>query len=301
MSALIFAFPGQDDLLNGLLDKSSPLTAAGWQRGDMELRHFPDGETYVRVLTEVQDRDVAILCQLHQPNAKLVALLLLADTLSDLGARRVGLVAPYLAYMRQDKRFNAGEGITSHYIARLLGQHIDWLVTVDPHLHRISKLDEVYAVPAISLTATQPIADWIRNHVERPLIIGPDSESAQWAASVAELIGCPCEVLQKERLGDRDVNISLPHVDRYLNHTPVLVDDIISTGKTMIQAARHLREAGLPPAVCVAVHGVFADGAAADMQANGLTVVSCNSIADPSNRIDLAPLLSAALIRNVGD
>lgn len=290
MSTLMFSMPGQEALSQNLLNKT------GWQPGTMILRHFPDGESYIRVLDDVKGRDVAILCQLHLPNHHVLPLLLLADTLHDLGANKVGLIAPYLAYMRQDKRFNEGEGVSSHYFAKLISQHLDWLVTVDPHLHRIHRLDEVYTIPATSLTAVQPIAEWIRQHVNKPLIIGPDSESEQWAARVAEAVGCPWEVLQKQRFGDRDVEISLPHVDSYLDRTPVLVDDIISTGKTMMLAARHLQAAGMQTPLCVVVHGIFADGALQEMQAQGLTVVTCNSIADASNQIDLAGLLAQALI-----
>jgi ribose-phosphate pyrophosphokinase len=290
MSTLLFSMPDQQVLSDSLLMQS------GWSAGEMILRQFPDGETYIRVLDDVQGRDVAILCQLHQPDSRVLPLLLLADTLRDLGATRVGLIAPYLAYMRQDKRFNKGEGVSSHYFARLISHHMDWLLTVDPHLHRIHQLDEVYGIPARSLTAVQAIADWIRENITKPLVIGPDSESEQWAARVADAAACPWVVLQKQRLGDRDVQISLPHVENYLDRTPVLVDDIISTGKTMIQAAHQLTKAGMNGPVCIVVHGVFAQGALAEMQASGLRVVTSNSIADASNQIDLAPLLAAALL-----
>jgi len=289
MSQILYAFAGQDNLMQGLLQ------GTGWQEGRMEMRHFPDGETYIRVLDEVKGRDVVIVCQLHHPDVKVLPLLLLADTLRDLGARRVGLIAPYLAYMRQDRRFKEGEGISSHYFAKLISCHLDWLLTVDPHLHRIHSLDEVYSIPAVALTAVQPIAAWVRARVDKPLIIGPDSESEQWAAKVAELAGCPWEVLHKQRFGDRDVQVSLPHVEAYRDHTPVLVDDIISTGRTMIETARHLRTAGLRPPLCIAVHGIFAEGALVEMEHEGLQVITCNSIADPSNHIDLAPLLVEAL------
>jgi ribose-phosphate pyrophosphokinase len=294
---LLFSFPEQVGFANQLLSADGPLVSAGWQRGDLELRRFPDGESYVRIDSDVRQCDVAILCQLHRPDSKLMPLLLLADTLRDLGARRIGLIAPYLAYMRQDTRFKAGEGVTSHYVARLLSEHLDWLLTVDPHLHRISDLEQIYSMPARSLTAVAPMANWIKANIKQPLVIGPDSESEQWAANVAKLADCPWEVLQKTRLGDREVSVSLPHVDRYRGYTPVLVDDIISTGKTMIQTAERLQAAGLCAPVCIAVHGVFAEGALADMQQHGLQVITSNSIAGASNRIDLAPLVSEALLQ----
>lgn len=298
MTTLLFSFPEQDGFASQLLATNGDLHSNGWRHGEMEMRRFPDGESYIRIDSDVRDCEVTILCQLHQPDSKLMPLLLLADTLRDLGARRIGLLAPYLAYMRQDKRFKAGEGVTSHYVARLLSQHFDWLLTVDPHLHRIGNLQEIYTIPARSLTAVAPMAAWIKANINRPLVIGPDSESEQWAATVAELAGCPWEVLQKTRFGDRSVAVSLPHVDNYKNHTPVLVDDIISTGKTMVQTAVHLQAAGLCAPVCIAVHGIFADGALADMQDHGLQVVTSNSIAGPSNKIDLTPLISQALLQD---
>jgi ribose-phosphate pyrophosphokinase len=289
MRRLLYVMPGQEALGRNLLAQSD------FDAGELELRQFPDGESYIRVLDDVRGAEVAILCQLHQPDDKVLALLLLVATLRDLGVRRVGLIAPYLAYMRQDKRFHAGEGISARYFARLISQQFDWLLTVDPHLHRIHALSEVYSIPALALTAVRPIANWLRNNIKAPLVIGPDGESEQWAARVAEAAGCPYEVLTKERFGDRDVKISVPHVSAYQSHTPVLVDDIISTGRTMQQAAAHLQAAGLCAPVCIGVHGIFAQGALPEMQAAGLRVVTSNSIPDSSNQIDLAPLLAEGL------
>jgi len=268
------------------------------QLGKMTLRQFPDGEYYVRCLEDVKNQDCFILCHLHQPNTKALAIIFLTETLKELGAKSVNLIAPYLAYMRQDIRFHDGEGISSRYFAKLLSQYVDSLITVDPHLHRYHSLSEIYSIPATALTAVQPIAEYIRQHVNNPVVIGPDGESEQWAKSVALAANCPYEVLTKERFGDRDVKVSLPHVDNYRDHTPVLVDDIISTGKTMMQAAQHLTQAGLPTPVCVAVHAVFAAGAAEEMQAQGLTVVTCDSIPHNTNAISLATLIAQGLKSN---
>jgi len=286
---LMYVMPGQDALAASLQ------TLAAFEPGQMSLRQFPDGETYIRVLDDVRGAEVAIVCQLHHPDERVLPLLLLVATLRDLGARRVGIIAPYLAYMRQDKRFHEGEGVSARYFARLISQQVDWLLTVDPHLHRIHALSEVYSIPALAMTAVQPIAAWLRVNVARPLVIGPDGESEQWAARVAEAAGCPYEVLTKQRFGDRDVQVSVPHVSAWLEHTPVLVDDIISTGRTMQQAARHLQDAGLCAPVCIGVHGIFAAGAREEMQAAGLRVVTSNSIPAPGEQIDLAPLLAEGL------
>ncbi|UUZ51902.1 ribose-phosphate diphosphokinase [Massilia sp. B-10] len=219
---------------------------------------FPDGESHVRFAADVRRRDVAIVCSLDRPDDKAIALYLAACVARELGARRVGLVLPYLAYMRQDKQFHPGEGITASHFARLLSGVCDWMVTADPHLHRIHHLSEVYAVPTRVVHAAGPISQWIRDNVTAPVLVGPDAESEQWVAHVAALVGCSFTTLQKTRLGDRDVAVSVPEIDAGRASTPVLVDDIASTARTMMAAAIRLQALGMAAPVCIAVHPLFA-------------------------------------------
>jgi ribose-phosphate pyrophosphokinase len=283
----------QDDPL------AQPLAAAiGGEVARLTLRHFPDGETYLRYDTPPTGRPVVLLCSLDRPDDKTLPLLFAAAAARDLGATSVGLVSPYLAYMRQDRRFQPGEAITSSVFARILSREVDWLVTVDPHLHRRSALSEIYTVPAAVLHAAPLLAEWIRADVERPLLVGPDGESVQWVAAVAEDAGCPYIVLEKVRHGDHDVEVSVPEVSRWSGHAPVLIDDIVSTARTMIEAVGHLVGASIQPPVCLAVHGIFAGNAYEELlQAGAARIVTSNSIAHPSNAIDLTQLLAEA-VRN---
>ena len=267
------------------------------KRGAVTLRRFPDGETYVRVESSIRGRALALVCTLDRPDDKVLPLLFLAATARDLGAASVGLVAPYLAYMRQDRRFADGEGVTSSYFASLLSGSVDWLVTVDPHLHRRASLDEIYTIPTEVVHAAPRVAEWIRTNVRRPLLVGPDSESAQWITAVAEAAGAPSLVLAKVRRGDRDVAVIVPDVERWHDHTPVLVDDIVSTARTMIATMGHLKRAGLPAPVCVGVHAVFAPGAYDELRVAGAaTIVTCNTIPHVSNIIDLSGDLARAVL-----
>ncbi len=223
-------------------------------------------------------------------------LLLAASAAKDLKASRVGLVAPYLAYMRQDDRFQPGEGVTSAYYARILSAHFDWLVTVDPHLHRYASLSEIYSIPTRTLHAAPAFSEWILRHVETPLLIGPDAESEQWVAAVANGAGAPHSILQKTRRGDREVDVGIPDVESYRSRTPVLVDDIISTGRTLIAASRRLRALGFLPPVCIGVHAIFAESAYAELRAEAGTIVTTNTIPHPTNGIDLTKELGEALL-----
>jgi ribose-phosphate pyrophosphokinase len=198
--------------------------------------------------------------------------------------------------MRQDTRFRPGEGVTSAYFASLLGGRIDWLVTMDPHLHRRKSLAEIYGIPTAVSPAGSAIGDWIQAHVTASVVVGPDSESEQWVAAVAERAKAPYYVLQKTRLGDRDVKVSMPNTDRWKGRTPVLVDDIVSTARTMIAAATQFREIGFDDIVAIGVHALFAGTAYQDLQSAGVTrIVTCDTVRHPSNGIDIADYLAAAV------
>lgn len=270
--------------------------ALGAEQARLEIRPFPDEETYLRYDGPVAGKLVVIVCSLDRPNRKFLPLAFAAATARELGASGVGLVAPYLAYMRQDRRFKPGEAVTSTHFARLLSSQIDWLVTVDPHLHRHKSLGDIYTAPVRVAHAAPLISNWIRSEVDRPLLLGPDSESEQWVAAVASASGAPFAVMSKIRRGDRDVEVSLPALDQWRDRTPVLVDDIASTARTMIEGVKRLRAVRMTAPVCVAVHGIFAgDAYDALRNAGAARIVTLNTVPHASNAIDVTPLLAEAV------
>ena len=296
MTMTLLPFPTNEGIAIGLRDALGR-TANAPATGRFTLRRFPDGESYIRIETNLQGHDVAIVCTLDRPDEKLLPLLFLAATARDMGAKSVGLVAPYLAYMRQDRRFIDGEGVTSSYFGAVLSRAVDWLVTVDPHLHRRASLAEIYAVPTNVVHAAPHVAAWIRATVPRPLLIGPDAESSQWVGAVAKAADAPFVVLEKTRRGDRDVSVTVPDMARWQDRTPVLVDDIVSTARTMIETVGHLRRTSFAGITCIAVHGVFAGGAYEALRDAGADrIVTCNTIPHASNAIDLSDDLAAAVV-----
>ncbi len=288
MEKILFALPGNELLVQKLAAHT------GAEIGKAEIRRFPDGESFIRIDSEVKDKKVVMVCTLDRPDEKLLPLFFLSQTAKELGANCTCLIAPYLAYMRQDKRFHPGEGITSTYFAELVSGFADTLITIDPHLHRRSSLEEIYTIPASVIHAADVIASWIKDQVEKPVLIGPDGESEQWVAEVAKRAEAPFTVLEKIRLGDRQVEVSIPELSDFALHTPVLVDDIISTARTMIETIGHLKRLGMQAPVCIGVHPIFADGAYANLLAAGAgRVVTCNSIYHKSNDIDISHLLTS--------
>lgn len=299
MSAVVLGFPGHERLAQTIAREIDG------EMGALALHRFPDRETHVRLDTAVAQREVVLVCGLHDPDAKVLPLLFAADAAKDLGAQRVGIVAPYLGYLRQDTRFKPGEAITSATLGRIVSAFADWIITVDPHLHRHSSLAAVYSIPGVVVHTAPLMAGWIRENVDAPVLVGPDSESEQWVAEVARGAGAPYAVLAKTRQGDRDVSVALPQMERWRDRTPVLVDDIISTAQTMVAALGRLKEIGLMSSVCVGIHGIFADDAYRALQAAGAArIVTCNTVPHKSNRIDVDPAIAvrvAALLSSGRD
>lgn len=290
MKILLMALPGAEALAEAL---AARLHCAATT---LEEHRFPDGETVVRLRTAVEGRRVVLVAHLDHPDTKTLSLLFAADAARDLGAAEVGLVAPYLPYMRQDERFRPGEAITSRTYARLLSSTVDFLLTVDPHLHRWPSLDAIYTIPTRVVPAAPAIAEWLAREVPDALIVGPDSESEQWVADVAARLRVPWVVMAKVRHGDRDVQVHLPADADAAGRTPVLLDDIASSGHTLATASRVLRGAGWPAPWCVAVHALLDAGGMDLLHRAGIVrVASCDTIPHPTNAIAVADLLAQAL------
>ena len=295
MSRLILPLPGNEAFAAQLAG------ALGGELGRIETRHFPDGESYVRLHGDPSGRAVDLVCTLARPDPQFLPLVFAADAARELGASAVNLVAPYLAYMRQDIRFQPGECISSLSFARLLSSTFDTLLTVDPHLHRHPTLASLYTIPTATLHAAPLLADWIAANVPAPLVVGPDEESEQWAGAIAARIGVPHVVLRKVRHGDRSVEIQVPDLAAHRDRTPVLVDDIASSGRTLAVATHQLVGQGLRQPECVVVHALLDEAAYAELSGVFSRVTSTDAVPHPSNRIALAPLLADALQRSLRD
>lgn len=261
---------------------------------EFTLRQFPDQETYLRIESSLEGKECIVACSLNQPDSKILPLFYLCRLCKQLNASRVVLIAPYLSYMRQDIQFHPGEAVTSELFAQLLSEMVDELITIDPHLHRKHSMSQLYSIPCIVLHASGLISTYISDHISNPLIVGPDSESEQWVSQVAFSAGAPYLTLEKVRKGDMDVEISAPEIAEYKGHTPVLVDDIISTARTMIGTVRHIHEAGLKPPVIIGVHAIFAGNAYQELQqAIVADIVTCDTISHISNKISIANLIAS--------
>lgn len=291
MSATLYAMPHNEGFAE-LLQRHT-----AYRRRALYVHRFPDQESRVQLEAPAPGEPAVIVCTLDRPDPKLWPLALAAATARELGASQVGLVAPYLAYMRQDARFHPGEAVSAPLFGAWLGRTFDWLVTVDPHLHRHQCLDEVFPRLSSVVHATTELAAWIAAHVAEPLIVGPDDESERQVTAVANLLCAPGVVAHKQRRGDRDVSVELPTVAHWRGHTPVILDDVIASGETMRQTVRALRAQTAVAPICVATHGVFTEGALEALRGEGAgRIVTSNSIAGDTAQIDVSRLVAEAVM-----
>ena len=259
------------------------------------VRRFPDGESLVTMPASLPEE--AVLCRsLDRPNEKLVELMLAARAARELGARQLTLVAPYLCYMRQDAAFHPGEAVSQRIVGRFLAELFDRVLTVDPHLHRTDRLDA--AVPARTatvLTAASAIGEFLRERAPDAFVLGPDSESEQWAAAVAVPGRLDYAVCAKNRRGDREVEIRVPAVTLSGRHV-VLVDDIASTGRTLAAASAQCLDRGASGVDVFVTHAILGGDAAAELRRAGVREIwSTDSVTHASNVLPLAGLIAEHL------
>lgn len=288
-SIIILALPGNETMATNLAAQ------LGCETGRVHVRHFPDGETQVNIDALVGGKEVFIVASLDHPDDKFFALYFLAKTLKEFGAYSVKLVAPYLAYMRHDKRFQPGDCISSDLFAHLLSSFVDEIITIDPHLHRHHSLSEMYYIPAKALHAGSLIADWINKHLPDAVLVGPDEESEQRVAAVAEKAAKPYIILKKIRTDDKDVKIEMPDISQWINRTPVVIDDIISTAATMVDTVHLFKANGYNDIVCIGVHGIFSGDAFQRLSETGAVIITSNTIQHVTNGIDVTGLIATAI------
>jgi ribose-phosphate pyrophosphokinase len=261
----------------------------------IERHRFPDGELRLRLPPRLP-AEVLLLRGLYPPNDSLVELLIGAPAARALGARQIALVCPYLAYMRQDMAFEPGEAVSQRHVAALLATTVDALVTVDPHLHRIASLAEVMpGRRTLAVSAAALLGQCAARHAERPLLLGPDEEARQWVAEAARHHALDHAVCRKRRLGDRDVRVELPAID-LAGRAVVLMDDVASTGRTLVEAAAACFAAGAATVDVAVTHALFVGDALGALRAAGVRHVwSTDSVPHAGAAVSVAPLLAEAV------
>lgn len=259
-------------------------------------KFFPDGELYIRFLSSLKGHKVIIVQSTPPPqNSNLLELFFLISAAVEQGAEKVIAVVPYLAYARQDKEFLPGEAVSGRYVCRMLKNcGADIVMTVNVHNRRV--FDGI-GIPFIDLNATPLIAEYFRSiPLRSPMIIAPDEGAIEEGTLVAEMLGCSFAFLEKER--DKytgEIVTEEKHME-LKGRDVVIVDDIISTGGTMVNAASIAAKQGARDIYVACIHPLLVgDARLKILNAGAKEIVGTDSVPSDVSFISLASLIAGAL------
>jgi len=264
-----------------------------------ELKRFPDGELYVRIPADIKGEDVAIIqSTCYPPNQNYMELFLLLDAARDLGAEEITAIIPYFAYARQDKRFKGGEAVSLHTVAKLIESvGTNRVFTVDMHAHRIGGVQEIFKIPARNLTAAPLLANYLvaNYQLEDPVIIGPDEEAERWAMDAGEALDADWDYMIKKRLGPKEVEIK-PRKLEVEGRDAMVIDDIISTGETMVEAIKITKRRGARKIYAACTHAVIAGDALEKVRKAGAEdIFATDTIEHEISKVSVASLIADAI------
>lgn len=256
---------------------------------DVEFKEFPDGENYFRIVSDVRGKNVLIVQSLYPPvDHHLIQLLFLSKKVTELGGF-VYAICPYLGYSRQHREYLSGEVVSLKVVGHLMASAgVRRLLTVD--IHNVEGLG-LFTFPAFSVSAIPVIAEYVQRNedLSDAIIVSPDFGSSTRVENFSKLVNRPYHVFEKERdkvTGEvkvKSLQLDLEGKDAYI------VDDIISSGGTVVKAARALKSFGVKRIVAVCVHPVLAAGAVEKMFEAGVNkIIASNTIENKYGIVDVS-------------
>ena len=277
----------------------------------VETRKFPDGERYLRIDGEIEDEVTVIQSTGYPQDENLMELLFMVSNLKDLGAKKVRVVVPYMGYARQEKRFNPGETVSAKIVCELIqAAGADEFITFNIHEECVLNF---FDIPARNISAMPSIAEYLdkkyfRKTDEKPLIIAPDKGAYGFAQEMSEIIGCDCTYLTKVRLGPDKVETRIVdvrcdsesentvNVDSVKGMHAIIIDDIIATGGTIVNAINILKQYGASSIDVCCVHPILTNNGATRIYGAGANkIIGTNSLSSDTSRVSLAKAIADAL------
>lgn len=277
----------------------------------VETKKFPDGERYLRISKDIEDEVTVIQSTGYPQDENLMELLFIISNLKDLGAKKVRVVVPYLGYARQEKRFNPGETVSAKIVCELIQfAGADEFITFNVHEECVLNF---FDIPARNISAMPAIAEYLdkkffKKGGDKPLIIAPDKGAYGFAQEISEIIGCDCTYLTKVRLGPDKVETKIVdvrcdsesentvNVDSVKGMHAIIIDDIIATGGTIVNAINILKQYGASSVDVCCVHPILTNnGATRIYEAGAGKIIGTNSLSSDTSRVSIAKAIADAL------
>lgn len=259
---------------------------------EVEVRRFPDGEIYARIVDDISEEDVCVV-QSTYPDDNALQFLILTQLARDLGAASVTGVIPYYGYSRQDRVFKDGESFTARTMARLIQMAVDHVVCVN--LHKESITEEFTDARCTHVSVMPHIGEFMKQHGIQ-FILAPDKGAVEYARQAAEAAGCEYTNLEKKRLDGRTVSMAPKDLD-VRGKKVCIIDDIIATGGTILRASQALREQGAGSVYACCAHGLFTDGGRERLEKHLDGLYSTDTIENSTSSISAAAAIAGALLK----
>lgn len=232
----------------------------GQPLGEVKLSRFKNGEVYVSYQEPIRTCDVFIVQSLSHPiNDLFVELMVMIDAAKRASAKTINIIVPYYGYARQERKRAPREAISAKLVADMLTMAgASRIITLDLHANAIQGF---FNIPVDHLTALDEITRYLRGkNIPRPVVVSPDSGRAGMAEKLANYLDADFAIM----IGDPDDPAdpdSTPIVGEVKGMTPIVIEDIIDTGRTIQAVAEALHRKGANDSYIVATHGLFTDGA----------------------------------------
>ena len=255
---------------------------------ELALEDFPDGEMHLNFKGNLKNQTVALVQSFYpNPNHSLIEVMFAASNARDLGANKIILIAPYLAYLREDERISPGECISSKVIGDVLSRNFDAIITVEPHLHR-HNLNNVFSIPVYKVDISDLLKNYIKKNFKGVQIVGINEAGSD----LVKKLDFNAIILNKKRKNYFNVSIRGNH-NLSKEREVLIVDDVISSGSTMIEAIKFLKSRKVN---CFSVHPVFIGGALRELEKYADRIVSSNTIYHETNNLDVSNLIAKKLM-----
>ena len=216
-------------------------------------KRFPDNEMYLKIIDDISGEDVLLVGNTRS-DSDIIEYLLLLDAIKEEEPKSITAVIPFFGYARQHMRYNNGEPVSSKVFTKAVNQYADSIITVE--LHDEQTLD--YSdVPFTDIKIIEPIYSYFKNK-GIDIVMSPDDGGYERAKIMGDKLGIPAYYIDKKRIDSTTVKMVLPEED-YMNKNVLLLDDIISTGGTIMKASKLIRQSGARNIYACAIHGVFAN------------------------------------------
>lgn len=246
------------------------------------LKRFPDKECYVRIMDDLDNENV-VLIQNAYPDENIVEFFLLADAIREFKVKKLTAVIPYFGYARQDKKFNSGEPVSVRALIKRTQIGIDKIIIVDIHDKNVLKW---FDISNINISGMPAIGEYLKK-LNPDIVIAPDDGALELAKNVADIVGCSYDYLEKKRIDAEHVEMTPKNLD-VKNKNVAIVDDIISTGGTIITATKNLKNQGAKSVYACCTHGLFASNALGKLQRVCDKIVSTDTIENRASIVSVA-------------